>query len=290
MLDFPNSPTVGQVFGQWLWDGGKWGPTAGGGAAPINSPSFTGDPKAPTPATADHDTSIATTAFVKAQGYLLNNQVITLSGDLSGSGATAITTTLATVPVTKGGTGLTGGTSGGIPYYSGAAAITSSAALAAGQVVTGGGAGAAPATIANGQLPATATNDSAAAGKLGEYINSKVPHSSGTALTTTVNKNVTSISLTAGDWDVGGSVFFECNAFASNQFVAGVSLNSAGFPDQSVTAQILANAGVYASTGLLVPQVRIILTATTTVYLVAMCSFSSGTVAASGMLWARRPR
>lgn len=37
--------------------------------APLASPVFTGDPKAPTPATADNDTSIATTAFVKAQGY-----------------------------------------------------------------------------------------------------------------------------------------------------------------------------------------------------------------------------
>jgi hypothetical protein len=34
--------------------------------APIASPTFTGDPKAPTPATADNDTSIATTAYVKA--------------------------------------------------------------------------------------------------------------------------------------------------------------------------------------------------------------------------------
>lgn len=34
--------------------------------APILSPTFTGDPKAPTPATSDNDTSIATTAYVKA--------------------------------------------------------------------------------------------------------------------------------------------------------------------------------------------------------------------------------
>ncbi len=38
--------------------------------ANIASPVFTGDPQAPTPATADNDTSIATTAFVKAQAYL----------------------------------------------------------------------------------------------------------------------------------------------------------------------------------------------------------------------------
>lgn len=37
--------------------------------APLASPAFTGDPTAPTPATSDNDTSIATTAFVKAQGY-----------------------------------------------------------------------------------------------------------------------------------------------------------------------------------------------------------------------------
>lgn len=37
--------------------------------APLASPVFTGDPQAPTPATADNDTSVATTAFVKAQGY-----------------------------------------------------------------------------------------------------------------------------------------------------------------------------------------------------------------------------
>jgi hypothetical protein len=35
----------------------------------LSNPTFTGDPKAPTPPTADNDTSIATTAFVKAQGY-----------------------------------------------------------------------------------------------------------------------------------------------------------------------------------------------------------------------------
>lgn len=37
--------------------------------APINSPTFTGSPKAPTPFTSDNTVSIATTAFVKNQGY-----------------------------------------------------------------------------------------------------------------------------------------------------------------------------------------------------------------------------
>lgn len=41
--------------------------------APLASPVFTGNPTAPTPATGDNDTSIATTAFVKAQGYLTSS-------------------------------------------------------------------------------------------------------------------------------------------------------------------------------------------------------------------------
>jgi hypothetical protein len=38
--------------------------------APTNSPHFTGNPKSVTPSTGDDDTSIATTAFVKAQNYI----------------------------------------------------------------------------------------------------------------------------------------------------------------------------------------------------------------------------
>jgi hypothetical protein len=70
--------------------------------APLVSPTFTGTPAAPTPATADNSTTLATTAYVKAQGYLTGNQTITLSGDITGSGTTAITTTLPTVNANVG--------------------------------------------------------------------------------------------------------------------------------------------------------------------------------------------
>lgn len=53
---------------------------AAAGKADLASPVFTGDPRAPTPATADNDTSIATTAFVKAQGYLTSAPVTSVAG------------------------------------------------------------------------------------------------------------------------------------------------------------------------------------------------------------------
>lgn len=52
-----------------------------------------------------------------------------------------------TLPVANGGTGLTSGTSGGVPYFSSTSTMASSAALASNALVVGGGAGAAPVTL-----------------------------------------------------------------------------------------------------------------------------------------------
>jgi hypothetical protein len=59
--------------------------------------TFTGDVIVPTQTNADNSTKAATTAFVKNQSYITGNQTITVSGDISGSGTTSITLTLATV-------------------------------------------------------------------------------------------------------------------------------------------------------------------------------------------------
>ena len=48
--------------------------------APLASPLFTGNPRGPTPATADSSVSLATTAFVKAQGYVLGGPYLPISG------------------------------------------------------------------------------------------------------------------------------------------------------------------------------------------------------------------
>ena len=70
-------------------------PIAGPGTyARLDSPAFAGTPTAPTPSTGDNSTKLATTAYVKAQGYLTQNDTITLSGDATGSGRTGITVTL----------------------------------------------------------------------------------------------------------------------------------------------------------------------------------------------------
>src|SRR5262245_15115095 len=85
-----DAPSDGTLYGRL---NGAWSPAqAAGSYAPINSPTFTGDPKAPTPATGDNDTSVATTAFVKAQGYAVAANYLplaggTLTGPLGGTSA-----------------------------------------------------------------------------------------------------------------------------------------------------------------------------------------------------------
>src|SRR4051812_46757624 len=63
---------------------------------------------------------------------------------------------------------------------------------------------AAIAALNSGLYPGTTTNDSATAGNIGELLSA----TSSQALTNTTSVNVTSVSLTAGDWELSGFIQF----------------------------------------------------------------------------------
>ena len=54
--------------------------------------TFSNSPIVPTPSTSDDSTKAASTAYVQAQNYLTGNQTVTLSGVVTGSGTTSVTT------------------------------------------------------------------------------------------------------------------------------------------------------------------------------------------------------
>src|SRR4249920_2483230 len=130
MLNFPDSPTANQVYtvgaASWSWDGAKWTVSGAGGVAyaPLASPTFTGDPKAPTPATADNDTSIATTAYVQAQGYATgaamttadNLRVLKAGDTMTGPLTTTALTVNGSYLYMNGSTGVVGGAGGPLLY------------------------------------------------------------------------------------------------------------------------------------------------------------------------------
>jgi hypothetical protein len=146
-----------------------------------------------------------------------------------------------------------------------------------------------------GQHRGTSTNDDAIAGNIGEYVSSTVLLASAVTLTTNTAADVTSISLTPGDWDVWGSVFFAPNAATTITFESGwVSLTSATFPtppNDGAMAAVQDNFGAgTGGYGMPVGMLRVKIAATTTVYLGAYSTFAVNAQKAYGFIGARRRR
>lgn len=127
----------------------------------------------------------------------------------------------------------------------------------------------------------TTTNDNANAGSIGEFVSNSV--SSATATNNAVTA-ATSVSLTAGDWDVSGQVQFTLSAANSN-LQAGIDTSQAASSVQKWTINTASsNSGASVTT----PVVRMSLSSTTTVYLNYFSAANATTV--NGFIRARRIR
>lgn len=149
--------------------------------------------------------------------------------------------------------------------------------------------------FASSQIPGSTTNDSATAGNIGEYISSTITQGSAVALTSPNAANVTSISLTAGDWDVWSNTLFTGGAattvtsLQSSPTTTSATINSAPGQFGSVG---LAGATIFATVDYSLNNgpFRLSLSGTTTVFLVAKAIFAVSTCSAYGLLAARRRR
>lgn len=135
----------------------------------------------------------------------------------------------------------------------------------------------------------TATNDSAQAGSIGEYATNTT---SGTPLTTATGGNCTSVSLTAGDWDVSGTIrYIPASTTVTSNLQTGITTTSgtlAGLGTQN-TLQVNYITGV-AFQEQSTPVVRMSLASTTTVFLAGIASFTTSTMTCNGFIRARRVR
>lgn len=145
-------------------------------------------------------------------------------------------------------------------------------------------------------LVGTATNDNAAAGEVGEIITASRTYANRASLVTATANGLTSISLTAGDWDVTGSIGFETDSTTSVNTILGNSNTSV-----AALGDAKAFATGYASTGFVkgevatlfsgnVPMQRYSLSGTTTIYLVAYGAFTVSFLKSWGYIIARRVR
>jgi hypothetical protein len=145
-----------------------------------------------------------------------------------------------------------------------------------------------------GGIVGTTTNNSANAGSVGEFMVSRVPLGSQIGLSTGAATDITSLALTAGDWDVWGTVAVDPGSgtvtTVIEAFVSAASNTAPADPSVGGVSLLqftgIANGGNWVP----IPPQRFSLAAPTTVYLETAVQFTGGTCAAYGVIQARRVR
>jgi hypothetical protein len=145
----------------------------------------------------------------------------------------------------------------------------------------------------------TTTNNNANAGSIGEVVSSSVAVGSAVSITTattaTSGKTVTSISLTAGDWDIFGTIGINLAAGTKFTVIAGGINTVTNELNALYEEQLLIN---YGAGGLVplntqtyqIPTTRVSIASTTTYYLIAYAQFTVNTATGYGRITARRRR
>ena len=153
-----------------------------------------------------------------------------------------------------------------------------------------------PAASGGAQIVGSTNASNVTAGNIGEVISSLVANASAVSVASSGSTyNVTSISLTAGDWDVEGNVNFKlasATVLPTSVWSVGIGTASATIPSDGSEIQ---DGGwtLTTTTSLLgdsIPRKRINVSTTTTVYLCATAAFTAGTVGVYGSITARRVR
>jgi hypothetical protein len=128
------------------------------------------------------------------------------------------------------------------------------------------------------------------AGNVGEYVESVVGSTSAPA--SAAYGDLTSITLTAGDWDISAVVTGELNGATLTSMSAGLGTttgnNGSGMVYGDTAGDFLPTAANRA--GFAMPPKQVRLAATTTYYLKMLASYSAGTPKFYGRISARRMR
>ncbi len=134
----------------------------------------------------------------------------------------------------------------------------------------------------------TPTNNDAGAGFVGEYITAT---GTNVSISSGVGKTITSISLTAGDWDVSGAISFDPDDTTTVAILSGSvsSTNNTNEVNTSlffIQSTFTTGGSQLFSTG----PTRKSLSGTTTIYFTTFTSFAVSTMTASATIAARRIR
>lgn len=151
-------------------------------------------------------------------------------------------------------------------------------------------------SIKSNFINGTATNDAATAGNIGEEVSSTI--STYTNYTTTATyQNITSITLTAGDWDLSAFVTYSSNsatitAAANAIFVISTTTASAAGSTEGLNIAYVPQAALLGTSFFSdsISPYRVSISGTTTYYLNSQATFTLGNPQFTGTIRARRIR
>jgi hypothetical protein len=250
------------------------------GGAPLDSPNFTGTPNVPGYLTSANAASTYLTQANATANYApLNSPAFTGTPTAPTVGVVANSTTIATTAwarlllASPGTIGNTAPNTGAFTTLSTTGAYT-------------------PSQTAG--IVGTTTNNNVSAGSVGEYISSTVLVGSAVPLTTGTATTITSISLTAGDWDIWGNVVvLTASGTTITLVVSSYNTTASTLPTPPNNGWYtqwngsVAGALSHAPSG---GKARVSLSATTTIYLIGQANFTGSTASGYGFLGARRRR
>src|SRR5229473_1714729 len=143
-------------------------------------------------------------------------------------------------------------------------------------------------TVSPGHYTGEPSTGSASAGEIGEYVQSDIASGSAVSISSSATTNLTSISLTAGDWDVSGMLsLFPAATTSITVALAGLTSTTASL-DQTLsrTGGSIFSAVVPGNNSnschIPIGPCRFSLSSTTTIFLVGFTTFSVSTMTMFG--------
>jgi len=134
--------------------------------------------------------------------------------------------------------------------------------------------------------------------EVGEFLTTYVPFASAVSITTNTAKDVLTLDLTAGEWDLSAVVERNLTGVTATRYAASISLTAdtvapagggSGLGTTGTVTQFATfGTTVTGSFATVIPPTRLVIAAATTIHLVVIDLFSAGTLTAFGTIRARR--